>query len=68
MYHDHGENDRLDYQPQPAKLTAWQMLMIRLGVTRRNRLDARQQAAAQRSLSFYVDRAMSALSRIGGGK
>ena len=62
MYHDHGENDRLDYQPQPAKLTAWQMLMIRLGVTRRNRRDA------QKTAREIAEQATGPLSKIGGGR
>ena len=63
MYHDHGENDRLDYQPQPAKLTAWQMLMIRLGVTRRNRRDSQVKTARE-----IAEQAVCPLSKIGGGR
>jgi hypothetical protein len=65
MYHDHGENDRLDYTPQPAKLTAWQMLMIRLGVTRRNALEAKRPG---KTAAEYAKAAADAIARVGRGQ
>ena len=36
-----------EYEPQSAKETAWQRLMLSLGLTRRNNTDERQAAAAE---------------------
>ena len=56
--------DTLDYTPQPAKDTAWQMLMIRLGVTRRNLKDAR--VATARTAREFAEAGATMLARVGG--
>jgi hypothetical protein len=56
----------IEYQPQTPKETAWQMLMIRLGVAKRNRADQRR--AALTSAKHYADAAATMLARVGRGK
>lgn len=41
--------DRIEFEPQPPKDTAWQRLMIGLGLARRNRGDKAQAKAAERN-------------------
>ena len=48
-----------EFQPQPAKDTAWQMLMLRLGVTRRTVINRE----AGRLITAEAELAISALSK-----
>lgn len=44
----------IPFDPQPAKDTAWQRFLIRLGLSRRNARDERQQAAADENAIWHA--------------